>query len=281
MGSAPGKQNPKNPGILSQTNVASNVLRWHAAQNPWVPHKDGNKSRGISAEFGPPVSPTLLSPLGWSHIFHFTALVLSLPHLTERSGAAFHSIPNMPQQLFYLTLHGMAWHGMAWHSPGEGMLLVHPWRRGASSGDSAPGRARLRPGHSMFPPKALILLDTEERVINLQERRAKSGDCITICLLCRGTAKFCLAAASEISLLLSLLELTLSKLSLCLSVNTRMFVFDSPKYQPLVIWEGVDRQLGSYVFGTQWRFATLLGYMSDIWSWPCVMSVCMHVCVCS
>lgn len=102
----------------------------------------------------------------------------------------------------------------------------------------------MLPASQCLSPLALILFDTEERVINLQEERAKSRDCITICLLRRGTAKFCLAQYLPPP---SLLEPTLSKLSLCLSVNTGIFVFNSPKYQLLLIRGRIHQQLASYL----------------------------------
>lgn len=94
-------------------------------------------------------------------------------------------------------------------------------------------------------PPTLVLLDVQGRVINLQEERARSGHCVTICLLRQGVGK--IFAWRDLPLLSSCWNVTPSKLSLRLSVNTPVFVFTSPQYRLLVIRAGVHQQLAAYL----------------------------------
>lgn len=114
---------------------------------------------------------------------------------------------------------------------------------------------RVRPTCPMPPP--LILLDVQGRVINLQVERARSGHCITICLLHQGVGKN--FAWRDLPLHSSCWNVTPSKLSLHLSVNMPVFVFASPQYRFLVIRAGVHQQLAAYLLACLRHSASLVG----------------------
>lgn len=107
------------------------------------------------------------------------------------------------------------------------------------------------------PPPTLILLDVQGRVINLQEEYARSGHCITICLLHRGVGK--IFSWRGLPLLSSCWNVTPNKLSLRLSVNTPVFVFTSPQYRLLVIRAGVHQQLAAYLLACLEHSTSLIG----------------------
>ncbi len=106
-------------------------------------------------------------------------------------------------------------------------------------------------------PPALILLDVQGRVINLQEEHARPGHCITICLLHWGVGK--IFAWHDLPLLSSCWNVRPSKLSLHLSINTPVFVFTSPQYRLHDIRAGVHQQLAAYLLACLRHSISLIG----------------------